>query len=584
MLVCLGAAAPAKAVPRFAVPGGNSAGASCMNPGDNCSLEHVLETVVQTGDEVIVTPGTYDLVSNVVTVKSGTSSLNIHGQDGQPRPRVTTTSGQATFAMCALSSCPGNGTTLRRLAIDNQGTGGGLVVWGGAVGTPLTIDDVQVVAGSESQAILLFSQTNVTTEAVIRNTTARSTNPGANGNAIASLVNLTLRNVTAVASGAGANGLQQSGNCVPGECTGNGNATVVNSVLQGGPNGFDVRAISPSAACPTCFGIVSLDYSNFDSVLSCTGCSASAPGSASNQTTPPLLVNQAAGDFHQVPGSPTIDAGVNNPANGTTDPDGNPRQLGTATDIGAFEDGHARAVTGAPTNLTDTGGTLQGSVNPVGFATTYQFQWGPTTAYGNQTPALPASVGSGSTPQAVSQSIGGLTPGTTVHYRVVATNSFGTAFGNDQSFVTLIPFRPGDRTAPTISGLALSNTRFRVAPGATPVSARARRVPLGTTFRYSLSERARVTITIERARPGRRVGRRCVRPTRSNRRRRRCTRYVRAGALTRRNQGPGRVRTRFSGRIGRRKLAPGRYRATLGATDAAGNRAAVRRVSFTIVR
>jgi hypothetical protein len=44
------------------------------------------------------------------------------------------------------------------------------------------------------------------------------------------------------------------------------------------------------------------------------------------------------------------------------------------------------------------------------------------------------------------------------------------------------------------------------------------------------------------------------------------------------------VRTRFSGRIGRRKLAPGRYRATLGATDAAGNRAAVRRVSFTIVR
>ncbi len=93
-----------------------------------------------------------------------------------------------------------------------------------------------------------------------------------------------------------------------------------------------------------------------------------------------------------------------------------------------------------------------------------------------------------------------------------------------------------------------------------------------------------MTLTIERALPGRRVGRRCLRPTRSNRTRRLCIRYVRAGLLTRRNQGPGRVSTRFSGRIGRRKLAPGRYRATVGATDAASNRARTRRVSFTILR
>ena len=93
-----------------------------------------------------------------------------------------------------------------------------------------------------------------------------------------------------------------------------------------------------------------------------------------------------------------------------------------------------------------------------------------------------------------------------------------------------------------------------------------------------------MTLTIDRALPGRRVGRSCRTPTRANRRRRRCTRYVRAGTLTRRSQGPGRVSTAFSGRIGKRKLAVGSYRATIGATDAAGNRARARAVSFSVVR
>jgi hypothetical protein len=41
---------------------------------------------------------------------------------------------------------------------------------------------------------------------------------------------------------------------------------------------------------------------------------------------------------------------------------------------------------------------------------------------------------------------------------------------------------------------------------------------------------------------------------------------------------------RFSGRIGRRALRPARYRASLTATDKAGNRSSVRRVRFRIVR
>jgi hypothetical protein len=40
----------------------------------------------------------------------------------------------------------------------------------------------------------------------------------------------------------------------------------------------------------------------------------------------------------------------------------------------------------------------------------------------------------------------------------------------------------------------------------------------------------------------------------------------------------------FSGRIGLKPLRAGRYRATVAATDAAGNRSKRRRTSFTVVR
>jgi hypothetical protein len=47
--------------------------------------------------------------------------------------------------------------------------------------------------------------------------------------------------------------------------------------------------------------------------------------------------------------------------------------------------------------------------------------------------------------------------------------------------------------------------------------------------------------------------------------------------------GAGRRSTPFSGRIGRRPLPPGRYRATLRATDAAGNVSAGVAMAFTVV-
>jgi DNA-binding beta-propeller fold protein YncE len=76
-------------------------------------------------------------------------------------------------------------------------------------------------------------------------------------------------------------------------------------------------------------------------------------------------------------------------------------------------------------------------VNPGGIQTSYRFEYGPTGAYGSSRPFPEGSVGEGVESHAVWASASSLAPGTTYHYRVVATNELGTAYGPDQTFTTL---------------------------------------------------------------------------------------------------------------------------------------------------
>jgi hypothetical protein len=85
-------------------------------------------------------------------------------------------------------------------------------------------------------------------------------------------------------------------------------------------------------------------------------------------------------------------------------------------------------------NVSRTGATLRGSVNPNGAATSYWFEYGRTTSYDQATAS--GTAGSGTASVAVSTSIAGLTRGTTYHYRLVARNSGGTTVGTDQTFRT----------------------------------------------------------------------------------------------------------------------------------------------------
>jgi YD repeat-containing protein len=144
------------------------------------------------------------------------------------------------------------------------------------------------------------------------------------------------------------------------------------------------------------------------------------------------------------------------------------------------------------------------------------------------------------------------------------------------------PGGPGaDRTRPSFQGrVSISRKRFSVGRAATPFAI-AQAVRSGTQFRFALSEPARVTVKIQRKARGRRVRGKCRTRARSGRR---CTLWKSAGrALTRQGlQGPNSIA--FSGRLGRRALRLGSYRALITATDAAGNRSRTAKLGFTIVR
>lgn len=97
----------------------------------------------------------------------------------------------------------------------------------------------------------------------------------------------------------------------------------------------------------------------------------------------------------------------------------------------------------AASSVTNTSATLNGTVNPAGLATTFYFQWGPDTNYGNNTPLV--NPGTGSSAVGESATITGLNPGETYHYQAVATNIGGISFGADVAFTVPI-------SVPSITG------------------------------------------------------------------------------------------------------------------------------------
>jgi len=128
--------------------------------------------------------------------------------------------------------------------------------------------------------------------------------------------------------------------------------------------------------------------------------------------------------------------------------------------------------TAAATDLSDTSAQLIGSVdNTFGDQTTFHFEYGLTTSYGSRVPAAEGVAGSLRTPRTFSRVVKGLQSGTTYHFRLVATNSGGSAAGADRTFTTLgvdevAPGRGYEQVTPVDKkGLALMiNWGFQASP------------------------------------------------------------------------------------------------------------------------
>jgi hypothetical protein len=88
---------------------------------------------------------------------------------------------------------------------------------------------------------------------------------------------------------------------------------------------------------------------------------------------------------------------------------------------------------GAAGEVAPNGVTLSGSVDPRGLPTSYEFDIGTDTTYGSR---IFGQAGAGTEAETATLSVTGLAAGTLYHYRLVASNTYGTAYGADETFTT----------------------------------------------------------------------------------------------------------------------------------------------------
>jgi hypothetical protein len=114
--------------------------------------------------------------------------------------------------------------------------------------------------------------------------------------------------------------------------------------------------------------------------------------------------------------------------------------------------------------------TLNAALDAFGNETTYQFEYGPTTAYGTKVPSTPGKLAPGYHVEAVKAAVSGLKEGTTYHYRIVATSSAGTAYGADRiitphTWALVAPATPSGSPAWRFKHAACSSVTSCVAVG-----------------------------------------------------------------------------------------------------------------------
>ena len=316
--------------------------------------------------------------------------------------------------------------------------GGGLFVAGGTANVDRTLWRNNDGTTGGGGAIYNSGGTLTVTNSTFAANTANS----AHGGAIYAAASTALRNVTFEANSASGNGGGGSALWVAAATT-TANVLFGNSAYQENCGGSPPTELGGSIDTGTSCGLT-----------------------ASGRTV--LLGPLALGSLMPWAGSAGIDAGDNAQClevdqRGTA----RPHTAENPCDAGAVEGSAGTAAPaplvagGAQRDTTRTATLLDATIDRRGIPTTYAVEYGLTTAYGS-TSAFGGSVafGSGAGPQDVSDYLDGLQPGTTYHYRFVATSAGGTTRGEDRTFTTVGPPQVATRDASSVSetGATLTGT------------------------------------------------------------------------------------------------------------------------------
>ncbi len=236
--------------------------------------------------------------------------------------------------------------------------------------------------------------------------------PGNGGGINQSAMGATLTHVTVASNTAAGNGGGVSGN--------GGSISTANSVVA-----------ANSAAVPTlnCAGVVPNQGNNIEfGATSCSGFFRADPklGSLANNGGPTQTIALAPGSpaIHHVPTCVL-----------STDQRGVSRPLGSACDSGAYEFAPPSVSGVSGVGSTTRTATIIAQLNPNLKDTTVAVEYGTTPAYGSTTGRR--DVGAGNSATSFIAGLTGLSPNTTYHFAVVASNGDGTTTSGDQTLTTL---------------------------------------------------------------------------------------------------------------------------------------------------
>jgi hypothetical protein len=377
-----------------------------------CSFDYAVNAKAQAGDTVVVAPGTYTSAGALSTP----ANVTIEGPTTGPLPEIDFTGGSVGLVV-------GNrgrliGVKLVAVQAGQEGVlfrGGGLLdrVDVRADTTACGFDD----GGTGSPDYSLTIQTSL----------CESISTFGVYGSIASHVgvSLTLHEDTLVGAGAGS--------ALHVAMAFAGNVTLYDTIAYArhpGTAACSVGLQAPSGSDHLIFTTTNSNYTTSSSGSCETNASNITATETAQQTTTPTFVNDVddltVADYHEAPSSVTINGGATALVQDAVDLDGHPHVVDNSVDIGAYEFPSPTVTALAPTELKATAVTLHAMVDGHGRDTSNTFTYGSSSVNDNILDAinLPGST----SPQEVSATISGLTPGTSYGYQLcslAATNACG---------------------------------------------------------------------------------------------------------------------------------------------------------------